>query len=83
MKGELRVKYVLDRFEGDTAVFLKQPGEEETLLIKRLDIDIPLKEGDIVQITSKGERYKIDFLAGETRAKRERIKKLMEQLRRK
>lgn len=77
------MKYVLDRFEGDTAVFLKHPEETEQILIKRHEFDVSLTEGDLVQITKGEKRYKIVVLEEETKAKRERIKKLMEQLRKK
>ena len=49
--------YTLDRFEGDYAIFLKRPEEIDQLLIHRTEIDVPVKEGDIVQITDDGEKY--------------------------
>lgn len=74
-------KYTLDRFEGDYAIFLKRPEEKEQLLINRIDIDVPVKEGDIVQIQDDGKTYSIEVLQEETASQSVRIQNLIQQLR--
>ena len=83
-KGKLLVsyhKYTLDRFEGEYAVFLKRPAENEKLLIHRSDIRNTVKEGDIVQIQDTGVTYEIEVLHEETNAHKKNIMQLMQQLR--
>ena len=74
-------KYTLDRFEGDYAVFLKRPDETEQLLIHRNDIQVSVKQGDIVQIDDDGESYKIEVLEAETKAAQDRVNELLARLR--
>lgn len=74
-------KYTLDRFEGDYAVFLKRPDETEQLLIHRNDIQVSVKQGDIVQIDDDGESYKIEVLEAETKAAQDRVNDLLARLR--
>ena len=74
-------KYTLDRFEGDYAVFLKRPDETEQLLIHRNDIQVSVKQGDIVQIDDDGECYKIEVLEAETKAAQDRVNDLLARLR--
>ncbi len=75
--------YTLDRFEGEYAIFLKRPQETEQLIIHREDINLPVKEGDIVSIKDDGETYEIKVLAEETKAAEDRVKNLLNQLRQK
>lgn len=85
-KERLSVKvnnYTLDRFEADYAIFLKRPNETEQLLIHRDDIHVPVKEGDIVSIKDDGESYEIEVLAEETKAAKDRVRNLLDQLRQK
>ena len=76
-------KYTLDRFEGDYAIFLKRPDEVEQLLIHRFDIDVELEQGDIVEITDTGEGYRFNVLHEEKHQAENRIKALMEKLKKK
>ena len=73
-------KYTLDRFEGQYAVFLKRPDETEQLLIHRNDIQVTVKQGDIVQIDDDGESYKIEVLEAETKAAQDRVNDLLARL---
>ncbi len=75
--------YTLDRFEGDYAIFLKQPEETDQLLIHRSDIDIQIEEGDIVQIFDNGERYEFKLLEDVTLDKKVSMKNLIEKLKNK
>jgi hypothetical protein len=74
-------KYTLDRFDGDYAIFLKRPEETEQLLIQRSEIEVPVKEGDIVKIQDDGITYHIEVLQEETTNQRQHIQNLMQQLR--
>ena len=74
-------KYTLDRFEGEYAVFLKRPDETEQLLIHRNDIQVTVKQGDIVQIDDDGKSYKIEVLEAETKAAQDRVNDLLARLR--
>ena len=74
-------KYTLDRFEGEYAIFLKRPEEQEQLLIHRTDIHVPVKQGDIVRIQDDGQLYYIEVLEDETASQKDRIQNLMQQLR--
>ncbi|MFF5995310.1 DUF3006 domain-containing protein [Lysinibacillus sp. KU-BSD001] len=76
-------KYTLDRFEGDYAIFLKRPDEVEQLLIHRFDIDVELEQGAIVEITDTGEGYHFYVLHEEKQQAENRIKALMEKLKKK
>ena len=83
-KGKLWVnfnKYTLDRFEGEYAIFLKRPEEKEQILIHRSEIEVPVKQGDIVRIQDDGKMYYIEVLHDETAAQKDRIQQLMQQLR--
>lgn len=75
--------YTLDRFEGDYAIFLKRPAETDQLLIEKNNLQIHLKQGDIVKIKDCGTSYKIELLANETAQKKRNISDLMNQLRNK
>lgn len=75
--------YTLDRFEGDYAIFLKRPEEIEQLLIHRTEIDVPVKEGDIVQITDDGEKYTFKVLKEDTKNKKASIEKMIDELKNK
>lgn len=73
-------KYTLDRFEGDYAVFLKYPNETESLLVRSSELNDKVKKGDIVNISVKEDKYKIEPLVEETMNQKERISQLLEQL---
>ncbi|MEK3954759.1 Protein of unknown function [Psychrobacillus psychrotolerans] len=73
-------KYTLDRFEGDYAVFLKTPNETEILQILCSDIKVKLKQGDIVNISSIEDKYEIEPLVEETTNQKEKVRRLLEQL---
>ncbi|MEI4770242.1 DUF3006 domain-containing protein [Psychrobacillus sp. FJAT-51614] len=73
-------KYTLDRFEGEHAVFLKHPNETESLLVARSEINEPLEEGDIVSITVLENSYKIEKHEKETMDQRDKVQRLLEQL---
>ena len=73
-------KYTLDRFEGDYAVFLKTPNETEILQIHCSDIKVKLKQGDIVNISSIEDKYEIEPLVEETTNQKEKVRRLLEQL---
>ncbi|MFP3919482.1 DUF3006 domain-containing protein [Lysinibacillus telephonicus] len=75
--------YTLDRFEGDYAIFLKRPEEIDQLLIHRTEIDVPVKEGDIVQITDDGEKYTFKVLKEDTKNKKASIEKMIDELKNK
>jgi len=74
-------KYTLDRFEGEYAMFLKRPEEQEQLLIHRTDIQVPVKQGDIVRIQDDGKLYYIEVLQEETASQKDRMQNLVQQLR--
>lgn len=73
-------KYTLDRFEGDYAVFLKTPNETEILQILCSDIKVKLKQGDIVNISLIEDKYEIEPLVEETTTQKEKVRRLLEQL---
>ncbi len=75
--------YTLDRFEAGYAIFLKRPAETEQLIIPRLDIDVEVREGDIVEITATTEGYYFRVLSAEKKAAEERIQNIMSKLNRK
>lgn len=75
--------YTLDRFEGDYAIFLKRPAEVEQLLIHRNDLQIQLKQGDLVRIFDGGTYYEIEPLPEETANKQQELTNLMARLRNK
>ena len=77
------LKYTLDRFDGDYAIFLKHPEETEQLLIHRAEITTDVKEGDIVRIQDDGITYHIEVLQQETTEQKQRIEQLMQQLKNK
>ena len=74
-------KYTLDRFEGEYVIFLKRPEEQEQLLIHRTDIQVPVKQGDIVRIQDDGKLYYIEVLQEETASQKDRMQNLVQQLR--
>lgn len=73
-------KYMLDRFEGDYAVFLKYPNETESLQIHCSELNEKVNQGDIVNITLMEDKYVIEPLREETINQKERISQLLEQL---
>ena len=73
-------KYTLDRFEGDYAVFLKTPNETEILQILCSDINVKLKQGDIVNISLIEDNYEIELLVEETINQKEKVRRLLDQL---
>jgi len=73
-------KYTLDRFEGDYAVFLKAPNETEILQIICSDLKVKLKQGDIVNISLIEDKYEIELLVEETTNQKEKVRRLLEQL---
>ncbi|MFJ8065259.1 DUF3006 domain-containing protein [Psychrobacillus sp. NPDC096426] len=73
-------RYTLDRVEGELAVFLKYPGETETLHIPISELDEGIKEGDIVLISIENDIYKVKRLAEETENQREKVRGLLEKL---
>lgn len=73
-------KYTVDRFEGDYAVFLKTPNETEILQILCSDIKVKLKQGDIVNISLIEDKYEIEPLVEETTNQKEKVRRLLEQL---
>ncbi|MEK4487200.1 DUF3006 domain-containing protein [Psychrobacillus sp. FSL H8-0484] len=73
-------KYTLDRFEGDSAVFLKYPNETESLLIHCSELTENLKEGDIVRISGWNDTYKVELLEDETMEQKDKVRRLLEQL---
>lgn len=73
-------KYTLDRFEGDYAVFLKSPNETEILQIICSDLKVKLKQGDIVNISLIEDKYEIELLVEETTNQKEKVRRLLEQL---
>lgn len=73
-------KYTLDRFEGDYAIFLKRPEEVEQLLIHKTEIQVQVKDGDIVQINDDGEDYTIQVLSEDTSKKGSMIENLLNEL---
>ncbi|SDO10338.1 Protein of unknown function [Psychrobacillus sp. OK028] len=73
-------KYTLDRFEGDFAVFLKYPNEKESIQIHCSKLNAQLNQGDIVNISSKEDKYEIELLIEETTNQKQRISQLLEQL---
>lgn len=75
--------YTLDRFESNYAIFLKRPAETEQLIIPRLNIDVVVKAGDLVEITKTTEGYKFRVLHHEKKAANERIQNAIARLNRK
>lgn len=73
-------KYTLDRFEGDYAVFLKYPNETESLQIHSSELNEKVKQGDIVNISVKEDRYEIESLIEETANQQEKVGLLLERL---
>ncbi|WP_144511867.1 DUF3006 domain-containing protein [Bacillus sp. FJAT-22090] len=73
-------KYTLDRYEGNSAVFLKYTDETDRLHIHRSEINEGLKEGDIVCISLVDGMYKIERLVEETQRQHEKIQGLLEKL---
>lgn len=76
-------KYVLDRLEEDFAVFLKYPDETDSLQLHRTKLDASFREGDIVRISIEDGQYLIEHLQEETTNQKDKIRQLLEQLKRK
>ena len=74
-------KYTLDRFEGIYAIFLLRPYEINQLIIEKSELQVELREGDIVEITDTGYGYKVVKLSEETSATEERVQGLLKKLR--
>lgn len=75
--------YTLDRFEAGQAIFLKRPEEIEQLIIPRLDIDVEVRAGDIVEITKTAGGYQFHVLHAEKKATEDRIQNILSRLNRK
>lgn len=75
-------KYTLDRFEGDYAIFLKYPDEIENLQIHCSDLKLQLNQGDIVNISVIDDKYVIEPLKKETTNQKEKVRQLLERLKR-
>lgn len=73
-------KYTLDRIEDNVYVFLLREDESQQLLIPENEINITLKEGDIVNVD--GDGY-IEILKEETKITREKVNDLIEKLKNK
>ena len=65
--------YTLDRFEGEYAIFLKRPAETEQLIIQKMNLQIPLKQGDLVKIKDCGTGYEMELLPNETAQTKQHI----------
>ncbi|MGG0667689.1 DUF3006 domain-containing protein [Lederbergia citrisecunda] len=76
-------KYTLDRIENDMYVFLERPDEIETMLIPRRDCPEELLEGDIVEIESVRDGYTINVLKEETKITRDKVRTLLDKLKKK
>ena len=74
-------KYTLDRFDGNYAIFLKHPEEQQQLLIHRADLNVAVKQGDIVNIDDNGQTYTVTLLTNETENQKQKIQDLMAKLR--
>ena len=68
------MKVIIDRFEGNFAVCEKENREMINIKISKLPLEA--KEGDLLLV----DEDKIIILDTETKARRERIKKLMDDL---
>lgn len=73
-------KYTLDRIEDNVYVFLLKEDESQQLLIPENEINITLKEGDIVYVDGDGN---IEVLEEETKITREKVNDLIEKLKNK
>ena len=73
-------KYTLDRYEGDYAIFLMADNETSQKIIHRSEMNIELKEGDIVLIDD-APTMNITLLHAETLAQKEKISNMIERLR--
>lgn len=76
----LSKKYTLDRIEEGMYVFLEAPEEMNQLILPTSTFDLELEEGDIVNITTTDEGYKLEVLKEETLDRREEISALLEDL---
>lgn len=75
--------YTLDRFEGEYAVFLRRPEETEELILHCRTFSEKLHEGDIVTIQCADGQYNVERLVEETATQQDRIKQMIEALRKK
>lgn len=73
-------KYTLDRIEDNVYVFLLKEDESQQLLIPENEINITLKEGDIVKVDGDGV---IKVLEEETKITLEKVNDLIEKLKNK
>ncbi len=83
-KGKLLVnsnKFTLDRFEGDYAIFLRQPEETEQKIIHRTELNTEVKQGDIVTIDEDGKHFLVTVLTDETAMQKDKMSSLMQKLR--
>lgn len=74
-------KFTLDRFEGDYAIFLRQPEETEQKIIHQTELNAEVKQGDIVTIEEDGKRFLVKVLTDETATQKEKMSSLMQKLR--
>lgn len=73
-------KYTLDRIEDNVYVFLLKEDESQQLLIPENEINITLKEGDIVKVDGDGV---IEVLEEETKITLGKVNDLIEKLKNK
>lgn len=76
-------KYTLDRFDDFFAVFLQKEDETKQLLVPKNMIEVPLQEGDIVEIEKTETGYEINVLKDETEITRNKLNTLLEKLKNK
>lgn len=78
----MKKKFQVDRFEGEIAVLYD--GEEEYVNVLRGHFGFELHDGDILEVTFEGGvPISAVFLAEETEATRQKIRILMEKLKKK
>ncbi|GKV55798.1 hypothetical protein NCCP2222_17450 [Sporosarcina sp. NCCP-2222] len=78
-----KTKYTLDRMENGYYVFTDYPAEEKSLLIEVGEVDVELKEGDIVTIEEIDGSYAIERLETETKEMEDNVRSLLEKLKNK
>ena len=70
-------KYTLDRFDDFFGVFLLKEGQSKKLLVPKRMIEVPLNEGDIVEIDILDEGYVINLLYEETKDTKNKVGSLL------
>ena len=73
------IKYTLNRYEGDYAIFLMANDETVQKIIHRTEMNVEVAEGDIVLI-SEEPIIQITPLVEETAAQKQKISALIEKL---